>query len=454
MVNVIANFKPVTAKGTVLGTFEGKCCDGNVFNNNDMKLSTELFKKLFDSVEYKKAMKNRYYIGFLGHPEDPNCMDFRNACIVMTDCYIDNNGEVFGKFDLIDTPVGRVVKTFIDAGVSFGISIRGAGDVDAEGNVDPDTFVFRGFDLVTFPAYEDCVPEFQAIAASSDAAKQVKYKKVCEAVKKNISSITSATALDVLQSQFRESSDEYKAISDRIGELDVSEDMNIEADKVKGMTELFMQSVKCNKELKAQVAKLTAENKQLKLSAYNTKIQCKRQLDSFKRIAAAQMDDMSRNCDEAESKYAKQIKANKELKGEIDSLKSKNLEYVRKIEANSKTISQKDSTISNLETSLHETVTANTKFQNETSNLDDRVRVLQRKVDAAEQMVLEYQEAYANMYANALGVHIDNISISASTSVDTLQKLITNQATSVAPASYDGESFEIYSDGSDGLVTV
>ena len=48
------------------------------------------------------------------------------------------------QFDLIDTPVGRIVKTFQDAGVTFGISVRGAGDI-INNSVDPDTFVFIVF---------------------------------------------------------------------------------------------------------------------------------------------------------------------------------------------------------------------------------------------------------------------------------------------------------------------
>ena len=172
----------VKSANTVLGTFTGKCCDASVFNNNDMKLDRELFEKLIESDEYKDAMDHRYYIGFLGHPEDPNCQDFKDACIVMTSMEIKDNDEIYGTFDLIDTPVGRVVKSFIDAGVEFGISIRGAGDVDVEGNVDPDTFIFRGFDLVAFPAYNDAVPEFIEIAASNDP----KYKKIKAAIDKNL----------------------------------------------------------------------------------------------------------------------------------------------------------------------------------------------------------------------------------------------------------------------------
>ena len=44
-------------KDSILGTFTGKCCDTNVFNNNNMHLSDELFTNVIESDEYKRAMQ-------------------------------------------------------------------------------------------------------------------------------------------------------------------------------------------------------------------------------------------------------------------------------------------------------------------------------------------------------------------------------------------------------------
>lgn len=49
--------KPITAATpanksvSVIGRFEGKCCDANVFNNNDMHLGPKVFRNLFASDE-------------------------------------------------------------------------------------------------------------------------------------------------------------------------------------------------------------------------------------------------------------------------------------------------------------------------------------------------------------------------------------------------------------------
>ena len=157
---------------SIIGTFTGQCADATITNLNGLDITEEVWRTVFDSDEYAKGIENGWYIGYLGHPEgDPGCQDFEHACIVMTEGHIDDDGKVYGSFNLIDTPVGRIVKSFQDAGVTFGISVRGAGDI-IDNSVDPDTFVFRGFDLVAFPAYPDAIPEFTPIAASSDVDKQ------------------------------------------------------------------------------------------------------------------------------------------------------------------------------------------------------------------------------------------------------------------------------------------
>lgn len=415
---------------TVIGKFSGKCCDSNVFNNNDMKLNKQLFENLFASEEYKRAMQNRHYIGYLGHPEDPNCMEFEHACIVMTDCQLDDNGEVSGDFDLISTPVGNVVKAFVDAGVKFGISIRGAGDIDGQGNVDPDTFIFRGFDLVTFPAYHDCIPEFKEIAASSDLNKQVKYKKVCAAINNNLKAITSCEALEVIKDQFNEGTDEFNLISDRIDELTTpfTDDDNIRPDdckllkeKVDSLTKLYIETLNELNEYKkiaeeAQIAKIQTET------------MCSRKIRSFKRIAASQvatLKEENNRAVNASNVLRKQVKLMRSsIIASDDKLNDLNLKYKRKIEAHSKAISQKDSTIESLKAKLRETVNASRQLEDRTSNLDDNVKSLKSRVEAAEKLVADYQQAYANMYANALGVHLKDLSITASTNVDDLKNMI------------------------------
>lgn len=435
----------------VIGKFTGKCCDSNVVNNNGMFLSNELFDNLISSDEYKSAMENRHYIGFLGHPDDPNCMDYRNACIVMTNMSKEDNGDITGEFDLIDTPVGKVVKAFIDAGVHFGISIRGAGDIEGDGTVDPETFVFRGFDLVTFPAYNDCIPEFQEIAASTDTEKQKKYKKVCASVKKNLKDITSCEALDIIQSQFNDKSDEFSLIEDRKCELEDEKCENIDKEKLNAVLDLYLDQLRVNKDLSAAIDDL--ESKKYEAAC------CSRTLQRIQRITAAQTKDLQDTISSLESSLSKNKRVNQkikaslsdkideasknekravkaetqlkeintkisEIKDELSQVKSSNLIYRRKITASENEIAERDSTISNLRKQLSETVTASKKSDRMSLNLNESVKNLQSKIKCYEQIISDYQQAYADLCAGAIGVHLENISIDCSTTVKQLRDII------------------------------
>lgn len=477
---------------SVIGQFTGKCCDSNVFNLNDMHLARQVFETLINSDEYKRAMENKHYIGFLGHPEDPNCQDFQQACIVMTDQRILDNGEIEGDFDLIDTPVGRIVKAFIDAGVKFGISIRGSGEVGYDGEVDPDEFIFRGYDLVTFPAFEDCIPEYRDIAASTDVKKLASYKKICASIDANLDSITSCEALAVMQEQFKEGSEPYSTLQHRIDELNPCETDDCEEDvqqaKLDAMTTLYLDAQEKVRELEAALAASQEEAICLEVECSDSRFK----YSKLKKIVANQLNTARELCEDSRqdhiqmthqlnraNKQLTQVKASladkrnelKEVKGQLeettqsynrlvtantrlqDKLKDisaekresnqaikaaedLNLKYQRKIKANSETISEKDSMIEDLESQLNETVVANKKLESEASNLDDKNKELLSRVEAAEEMVFSYQQAYANIYANALGVYLQDLPITASTSVEELKSMISaGTSTANIPAS-------------------
>lgn len=85
---------PKNKKPSIIGVFEGECADSNITNENGLDIKRPVWELVFASEEYKKAIELGWYIGFLGHPEDPGCMDFEHACIVMTDGWIDAQGKV------------------------------------------------------------------------------------------------------------------------------------------------------------------------------------------------------------------------------------------------------------------------------------------------------------------------------------------------------------------------
>lgn len=453
----VTKIKPISSAQapsgvSILGTYEGECADANITNANGLDITRPVWETVFTSEDYKKAIDLGWYIGFLGHPEDPNCMDFEHACIVMTEGHIDDNGKVYGKFNLIDTPVGKVVKAFQDAGVVFGISVRGAGDI-VDNSVEPDTFVFRGFDLVTFPAFPDSIPTFTAVAASTDASTRAKYQKVCAAVNTNLKDITSTETLDIIQSQFAKQSKEYAAIEARKCELkqscntDDAEDItdeeleDITAEKIRCMTNLYLDQVEANRQLSSENALLRNQIKTIE-SSFNRKI------SSLKRITSSQISDIRSE--------SEQIK--RDSKSAVLQSKSENLKYKQKIDAANSEIRNKNSIISKLRAKLDETVNEVSAAKDRTSNLDASNRKLKADIKAAQKLVDEYQEAYATLYAAATGVHLENISITASTSVKELQDIISGTSTAnISSVFVEPQPVEILEDddnAEDDLITI
>ena len=425
---IVSDIESAKPKNSVIGIFEGECADSNITNENGLDITRPVWENIFSSESYQQAIELGWYIGFLGHPDDPGCMDFRNACIVMTEGHIDDNGKVYGKFNLIDTPVGRTVKTFIDAGVTFGISVRGAGDI-VNNSVDPDTFVFRGFDLVSFPAFPESIPTFTAIAASSDVESQKKYKAICAAVKENLPSIDSCEAIDILKCQYAEQSDEYKALEDRKREIrgsnstddDVSkcDDVDITKDKVESMTKLYLEQVEANNHLKK-------ENEILSSKLASNEIETRRKISSISRITADQIKSATDARDAAEKRCKQLVAASTRMKETISQERSNNLKYLQKISESKNIVDSKDSLISSLKARLNETVTASANVERRTSNLDEQLKKSKAEIIACKKMLKEYQDAYAELYSQAVGADLQKVKVTASTSVSSLRSAITS----------------------------
>lgn len=425
---IVSDIESEKPKNSVIGIFEGECADSNITNENGLDITRPVWENIFSSESYQQAIELGWYIGFLGHPDDPGCMDFRNACIVMTEGHIDDNGKVYGKFNLIDTPVGRTVKTFIDAGVTFGISVRGAGDI-VNNSVDPDTFVFRGFDLVSFPAFPESIPTFTSIAASSDVESQKKYKAICAAVKENLPNIDSCEAIDILQCQFAEQSDEYKVLEDRKKEIkgcnltddDLSEcdDVDITKDKVESMTKLYLEQVEANNHLKK-------ENQILSSKLASNEIEARRKISSISRITADQIKCATDAKDAAEKRCKQLVAASIRMKETISQERSNNLKYLQKISESKNIVDSKDSLISSLKTRLNETVNASANVERRTSNLDEQLKRSKAEIVACKKMLKDYQDAYAELYSQAVGADLQKVKVTESTSVASLRSAITS----------------------------
>jgi DNA repair exonuclease SbcCD ATPase subunit len=98
-------------------------------------------------------------LGELQHPADRLETDPEKVAIIMSEVPKKGaDGKLYGVFDIIDTPNGKILKTLCDYGCKMGISSRGNGetttDYDGNESVVPDSYQFETFDIVLVPGVE------------------------------------------------------------------------------------------------------------------------------------------------------------------------------------------------------------------------------------------------------------------------------------------------------------
>jgi hypothetical protein len=107
----------------------------------------------------KDFISTRRALGELSHPEGPQINPDKVSHLI-TKLEFDDH-RCFGEATILNTPNGNIVKSFIDAGVNFGVSTRGLGSLRESNGikyVQPD-FRLVTVDIVLDPSGKDCYVE-------------------------------------------------------------------------------------------------------------------------------------------------------------------------------------------------------------------------------------------------------------------------------------------------------
>ena len=135
-------------QGTVF--LVGVCQRAGVRNGNGRIYPQKVLSREVEN--YLKLVGERRALGELDHPDD-SVINLKNASHLCTKMWWDGD-NVLGKFQVLDTPSGKVLQNLISANVKLGISSRGLGSVKEEkGNmVVEDDFQLICFDMVSEPS--------------------------------------------------------------------------------------------------------------------------------------------------------------------------------------------------------------------------------------------------------------------------------------------------------------
>ena len=170
----------------ILGVLEGPCADVINPTRNERQYDEELWVNVFNDPIVNEYFECGGILGELDHPAERTETDTSKVAICMPEKPKKNKaGKLIAKFDILDTPNGRIVYTLAKYGYKLGVSSRGNGDVyeafDGREHVDPKTYELKAFDIVLLPAVK---------AARLSLKESVGNKSFKQAIRESLESAT------------------------------------------------------------------------------------------------------------------------------------------------------------------------------------------------------------------------------------------------------------------------
>lgn len=135
---------------------EGIFMQGDIKNRNGRIYPSTVLEKEMKRYD-DQFIKTKRALGELGHPDGPSINGDRVSHLI-TEMKKDGSNFV-GKAKILGTPMGQIVKTFMDEGVKIGVSTRGLGSVKqtTTGIMEvQDDFHLSTVDIVTDPSGPNC----------------------------------------------------------------------------------------------------------------------------------------------------------------------------------------------------------------------------------------------------------------------------------------------------------
>lgn len=149
MVESVDSDKPGQKNWYMRGIF----IQGGVRNHNGRVYPVAEIRSAVDQVN-EQLRQNKSILGECDHPAELN-INLDRVSHMITEMYMDGNNGI-GKLKVLQTPMGNIIASLLESDVKLGVSSRGSGDVDAQGNVSG--FEIITVDIVCQPSGPNCFP--------------------------------------------------------------------------------------------------------------------------------------------------------------------------------------------------------------------------------------------------------------------------------------------------------
>jgi uncharacterized Zn finger protein (UPF0148 family) len=157
----------------VLAVVEGVFFVADKPSRNGRLYPRELWENVLSSPDLKRMLQNRLLFGTVGHVEEQLDDLIREGKVshVITDLKIMSDGKGWGRAEILDTPVGRVLKTLLESGSKLSVSSKAYGEYEGQTGegywrVSPNSFLLERFDFVVDPGFLEAQPQVKEVYES------------------------------------------------------------------------------------------------------------------------------------------------------------------------------------------------------------------------------------------------------------------------------------------------
>lgn len=157
--------KGIKKRPGVLNILQGPCMEIEHVNQNNRFYPRELIvDRILNNEIVQHQINNKTLLGEGCHPENRFDVAYPEVAISVEKLWIppEDPDHLYGRFAVLDTPVGNILHTLIEYGSRVGVSARASGSstTNAQGVevLNPDDYVFYTFDAVPDPGFASARP--------------------------------------------------------------------------------------------------------------------------------------------------------------------------------------------------------------------------------------------------------------------------------------------------------
>ncbi len=157
----------------VLAVVEGVFFVADKPSRNGRVYPRELWENVLSSPDLKRMLQNRLLFGTVGHVEEQLDDLIREGKVshVVTELKVMPDGRGWGRAEILDTPVGRVLKTLLESGSKLSVSSKAYGEYEGQTGegywrVSPSSFLLERFDFVVDPGFLEAQPQVREVYES------------------------------------------------------------------------------------------------------------------------------------------------------------------------------------------------------------------------------------------------------------------------------------------------